>query len=130
MFNNKTLITSLLPSRRALQPYRPHLERSPHLMRWLSAQPLHQTVSKLRFSNVFLNRKALARRSVHSPRDHFIIILIISDRPDWLKTRGKWPLARNPERSWWHRHTSLKLFWPQPMPPGQQVHEENNVIGC
>ena len=36
----------------------------------------------------------------------------ISDRPD---TRGKWHLARNPDRSWWHRHTSLKLFWPQHM---------------
>ena len=25
-------------------------------------------------------------------------------------TRGKWPLARNLENSWWYRHTSLKLF--------------------
>ena len=25
-------------------------------------------------------------------------------------TRGKWPFSRNPNRSWWHRHTSLKLF--------------------
>ena len=23
-------------------------------------------------------------------------------------------LARNPDRGWWHRHTSLKLFWLQP----------------
>ena len=21
----------------------------------------------------------------------------------------------NPDRSWWHHHTSLKLFWPHPM---------------
>ena len=40
--------------------------------------------------------------------------LIISDRRDWRDTRGKWPLARNPDRSWWHRHTSFKLFWPRP----------------
>ena len=44
-------------------------------------------------------------------------ILIIIDRRDWRDTRGKWPLARNPDRSWWPRHTSLKLFWPQPMAP-------------
>jgi hypothetical protein len=28
---------------------------------------------------------------VHSPQDHFIITLIISDRRDWRNTRGKWP---------------------------------------
>ena len=41
---------------------------------------------------------------------------IISLSPLSLATysRGKWPLVRNPDRSWWHRHTSLKLFWPQP----------------
>ena len=62
----------------------------------------------------FPDCKANARRSVLSPQDHFIIILIISDRRN---TRGKWPLARNPDRSWWHCHTSLRLFWPQPMTP-------------
>ena len=50
------------------------------------------------------SRKANVKRSVHSFRDRFIIILIISD------TRGKWTLARNPDRIWWHCHTSLKLF--------------------
>ena len=45
---------------------------------------------------VFLSCKANARRSQHSRWDYFIIILIISDRRD---TRGKWPLARNPDRS-------------------------------
>ena len=84
------------------------------LTRWLVAQPLHQTVSELRFSGVLFGCKANARRSVHSPQDHFIITLIISD---WCDTRGKWPLARNPNRSWWHRHTSPKLFWPQPLAP-------------
>ena len=55
------------------------------------------------------------RRSVHSPRDHFIITLFISDRRDWCDIRGKWPLARQLDRSWWHRHTSIKLFWPLSM---------------
>ena len=28
-------------------------------------------------------------------------------------------ISRNPDRNWWHRHTSVKLFffWPQPMAP-------------
>ena len=59
--------------------------KRPHLRRWHVAQPLHQAVSLLRFSRVFLSCKSNARRSVHCPRDHFIITLIISDRPD---TRG------------------------------------------
>ena len=33
-------------------------------------------------AEIFLSRKANARRSVHSPQDNFIIILIISDRRD------------------------------------------------
>ena len=52
---------------------------------------------------------------MHSSRYHLIITLSLTDRHDWRDTQGKWPLARNPDRSWWHRHTSLKLFWPQPM---------------
>ena len=62
----------------------------------------------------FLGCKANGRKSVHSPQDHFIITLIISD---WRDTRGKWPLARNLDRSWWHRHTNWKFFWLQPMAP-------------
>ena len=55
--------------------------------------------------------KANIRRSVHSPQDRFIITLIISDRRDWRDTRGKWPLVRNPGRSWWHRHKSFIPFF-------------------
>ena len=72
--------------------------KGPHLWRWLVAQPLHQTDSKLRFSGVFLSCKA--RSSVHSPRDHFIITLsLATDVTDvtlgaggfWLGTRtGAW----------------------------------------
>jgi hypothetical protein len=37
---------------------------------------------KMGFSGVLLSCKVNARRSVHSPQDHFIITLIISDRID------------------------------------------------
>ena len=50
-----------------------------------------------------------------APQDHFIIPLTISDRRYRRDTPGKWPLARNPDRNWWHRHTNLNLFWLQPM---------------
>ena len=46
-----------------------------------------------------------------------LLPLSLADRRDWCDTRGKWPLARNPDKSWWHRNTSLKLSWPQPVAP-------------
>ena len=51
-----------------------------------------------------------ARRPVHSPQDHLIISLSLADRCDWRDTRGKWPLAKNPDRRWWHRLTSIMIF--------------------
>ena len=39
----------------------------------------------------------------------------LADRRDYRDTRGKWPLTRNPDRSWWYPH-SLKLH-------EQQIHE-------
>ena len=65
----------------------------------------------------FLSCKVNARRSGHSPRYHLIITVSLADRHDWHITRGKWPLARNPDRSRRDRYTSLKLFWPQSMAP-------------
>ena len=35
-----------------------------------------------------------------------------SSHYDRRDTRGKWPLVMNPGRSLWHRHSSLKIFWP------------------
>ena len=43
--------------------------KGPHLRRRLVARPLHQTVSQLRFSGVFLGCKANARRSVNSSQE-------------------------------------------------------------
>ena len=36
----------------------------------------------------------------------------------WRDNRGKWPLARKPDRRWWHHHTSLKFFWTHPWAAG------------
>ena len=72
---------------------------------------------KSQYSQYTASLQANSRRSVQSPPDHFIITLIISDRRDWRDTRGKWPLGRNPDRSWWHSHTNWKFFWSQPMAP-------------
>ena len=38
--------------------------------------------------------------------------LPLTERRECYDSRGKWPLVKNPDRSWWHRHT--KPFWPQP----------------
>ena len=53
-----------------------------------------------------------------------LLLAKILDLPD---TRGKWPSTRNPDRSWWHRYTTLKLFWPQPMAPWitREKHQEH-----
>ena len=45
------------------------------------------------------------RRALNSYYGMKILIL-----RDWLDTRGTWPLARNPDRNWCHRHTSLIFF--------------------
>ena len=84
------------------------------------------------YNRYFLTCKANSRRFVHSPQDHFIITLIFSGRRDWRDTQGKLPLARNPDNSWWHRHTSLKLFGRSTWIHGQQVcfcFHYHDVIG-
>ena len=40
-----------------------------------------------------------------SPNYHFSF-----DRCDWCNTRGKWSLARNPDRSWWRHHIGVWLI--------------------
>ena len=100
------LISFLLPSWRAVRYCRPHLEER-GLIRgddWSHSTFIRRSPS-WGFLGFSLGCKANARRSVHSPP------LIISDRRDWHNTRGKWPLARNPDRSCWHRHTSVKSFF-------------------
>ena len=48
----------------------------------------------------------------------------LSDRLEWRDTQGKWPLARNPDRSWWHRRTCIKLFL-----AAAHVSIDNGVLG-
>ena len=80
----------------------------PQSRQWLIERPYSDGL--LRHPGVFLTGKVNARRSVQIPRFHLIITLIISDLYDWRDTRGKWSLARNSDRSWWHLQTNLKRF--------------------
>ena len=93
--------------------------KGPHLRQSPVAQPLHQTVSQLRFSGVFLSFKANARAGDLCTVPRIISLSSLSLATDVTDaTLGEsWPLVGNPERSCWHRHTSLKLFWPQPIAP-------------
>ena len=100
------LLSSILPFWLAMRSYRPHLEERDSI--WDNDWPAPLSDGLLaKIFGVFLSCKTNARRSVHSHQDHFIITLI-SDRRDWRDTRGKWFLARNPDRSCWH--TRLKFF--------------------
>ena len=46
-----------------------------------------------------------------------------SSRPCLRETRDKRPLGKDQEKSWCHRHTSVKLSWSQPMDPwSEQQH--------
>ena len=48
----------------------------------------------------------------------------------WLKWHsGHVTLARNPDRSCWHCHTSLKLFWLQPMASWTAGLNSNVIYG-
>ena len=82
-------LSFLLPSWRAMRSYRPHLEeRDPFkAMTGRTASSSDSLLAEV--FGVFLSRKANARRSTHSPRDYFIISLIISSRQDWRDTQGK-----------------------------------------
>ena len=40
-----------------------------------------------------------------------------SYRPSLRETRDKWLLGRDPDKSWCHRHTSVKFSWSKPMDP-------------
>ena len=104
----------LLPSWRAVRSYWPHLEERDLIWGddwWHS--PFIRRSPSWGFLGVSSAVRQMSGDLCTAPR--IIITLIISDRRDWRDARGKWPLARNPDRSWWHHHTSLKLFWPQPM---------------
>ena len=106
--------------------YRSHLEeRDPIYVDDWSHNPFIR-----RFYEVFLSCKVNTRRSAHSPQDHFIITLIISDWRDWCDTWGKWPLGRILDRSWWHCHTSLKVFFCSPWHHGQDLKPLQHIFKC
>ena len=102
-----------LPSWCPVRSYRPHLEERDPIWGddWLYSPFIRQSPSW-----GFLGFSSAVRQM---PGDLCTAPRIISLSPLSLATdtRGKWPLARNPYRSFWHRHTSWKFFWPQPIAP-------------
>ena len=101
---NIFLLSFLLPSWRAVRSYRPHLELWDPIWGddWSHSPFIRRSPSWgcLGFSS--------AVRQI--PGDLRTAPRIISDWRDCRNSRGMWSLARNPDRSWWHRQTSLKLF--------------------
>ena len=96
-------LTSLSFSHLLCDPMTSSGGKGSHLRRWL----VPKSSSDGLLVKGFLSRKVNSRRSMHNPRHHLISL---SDRRDWHDTQDKWPLARNLDRSWWHRHTSIKLI--------------------
>ena len=64
------------------------------------------------------------------PKASGISSLLHLSLADSRGTQDKWPLARNPDRNWWYRHTTLKLFWPQYMVFWPQQVNEKNVTSA
>ena len=68
---------------------------------------------------IYYNRFSSAERQI--PRDLCTapgIISCIISRLTWHSRCGL--VARNPDRSWWHRHTSIRFIWSQSMAPCTQ----------
>ena len=82
-------------------------DKGPHWRRWLISQP-SSTVPLEVFRN-FPQLYGTCQDICARPLYRLIITLWLADRGDWRDTRSKWHLTRNPNRSWWYRHSSLKL---------------------
>ena len=108
------LICFLLPFWCAVWPYWPNLEEREPIWgnNWL-----HSPSSDGLLAEVFLSCRANVRRSVHSPQDHFVIILIISDRCDWRDTWDRWACLGTQIGAGGTATLKLKFFWPQLMAP-------------
>ena len=74
---------------------------------------LHQMASLLCFYGMFHSLGYLWTASSFIPLSPFSL----ADKLDWCNTCGKWSLTKNPDRNWWHCHSSIKNFWLQPMAP-------------
>ena len=96
----------IFPSWLAVRSYRPNLEGRDPIWSGDWAHRLRRWSPSWGFPGVFISYKVYVRRSVQSPRYHIINTLSLADKRDWHDTQGKWPLARNPDRSWCHHHTS------------------------
>ena len=64
-------------------------------------------LTDLGFLRIPLAVRYIPRDLCTAPGVALLSPLSSADRRD---TQGNLPLASNPERNWWHRHTSIKLY--------------------
>ena len=128
-------LSFLFPFWHNLRSYRPHLEVRDPILSYDWPRSLHQTVSGLRFSGVFLSPKVSARRSVHSVSFHYHPYHYPTDVTDvTLGTSGLWLGTRAGAGG--TATLAWSLFWPQPMALWSagiycwQYFEENIVLNC
>ena len=118
------VLSFLLPSRRLVRSYRPYLEE----MDPYEAMTGRTAPSSDGLLGVSSTVRQMPEDLCAAPRS--ILFSHLSLATD---VTGKWPLARNPDRRWWHCHIRLKLLWLQPMvaPCNKKntcVHRRGRVI--
>ena len=126
------LLSFLSPFWRIVRSYRPHLEVRELIWGddWsYSLYPRFFSLGLREFSSALRKMSDLCT----APGIISLSPLSLADRRDWRVTRGKWFLARNSDRSWWHRQTSLKFFLAAAYGPmdsrSRWWHNLNDMIG-
>ena len=81
------------------------------------------------FNHLFTESRHLGSLIVYTRASWKVLGLAYNQSETW----DKQSLGRDPDRSWCHRHTSVKLFWSQPMAPWTSAAAYANihgVMGC
>ena len=68
--------------------------KKPHMRQWLVTQSSDSFLAEV--FQVFLSHEINGKRSVTSFTS---LVFLLANRGDWCDTRGKWPLARNLDRT-------------------------------
>ena len=105
----RLLSSFLLPSWRVVRCYRSHLEDRETI--W-GDDWLHSPFIRLSPSWGFPGFSSAIRQM---PRDLCAALDFISLSPLSLAGLGKWSVAMNPNRNYWHCFSSIELFWLKPL---------------